>query len=146
MTVIETAFTPGASLIGGLLIGFGTVLLMAVRGNVFGATGILAGFLTPSSSSEWGWRAVLIAGMLTGPFVVLGVTGALPVIEVPVSKWMMIVGGFIVGLGVTYGAGCTSGHGVCGIARLSPRSIAATVTFMITAGITVYIIRHVIGG
>ena len=146
MTVIETAFTPGASLIGGLLIGFGTVLLMAVRGNVFGATGILAGFMTPASSSEWAWRAVLIAGMLTGPFVVLAVTGALPVIEVPVSKWMMIVGGFIVGLGVTYGAGCTSGHGVCGIARLSPRSIAATVTFMITAGITVYIIRHVIGG
>lgn len=146
MTLIETAFTPWASLIGGLLIGLGTVLLMAVRGNVFGATGILAGFLNPSSSSDWAWRALLIAGMLSGPFILLVFTGELPAIEVPVTRWMMIVGGFIVGIGVTYGSGCTSGHGVCGMARLSPRSIAATVTFMLTATATVYVIRHVLGG
>ena len=146
MEVIETAFTPWASLIGGLLIGLGTVLLMAVRGNVLGATGILAGFMTPSSSSDWGWRAIMILGMISGPIAILLFTGHMPVIEVPVNRLLMIVGGVIVGIGVTFGSGCTSGHGVCGIARLSPRSIAATVTFMLTAGITVYILRHVIGG
>ncbi|MGR3364471.1 MAG: YeeE/YedE family protein [Maritimibacter harenae] len=146
MEVIETAFTPWASLIGGLLIGLGTVLLMAMRGNVLGATGILAGFMTPSSSSDWGWRAVMIAGMLSGPIAILLFTGGFPTIEVPVNRWMMIIGGLIVGIGVTYGSGCTSGHGVCGISRLSPRSITATLTFMLTAGITVYILRHVIGG
>ena len=135
-----------AFVIGGLLIGFATVLLMLVRGNVFGATGVLAGFMTPSSSSDWAWRATLIAGMLTGPFAILLFTGGFPVIEVPMSRLAMIVGGFIVGIGVTYGSGCTSGHGVCGLARLSPRSIAATATFMLFSFITVYVIRHVIGG
>ncbi|WP_138422961.1 YeeE/YedE family protein [Maritimibacter alexandrii] len=146
MEVIETAFTPWASLIGGLLIGLGTVLLMAVRGNVLGATGILAGFMTPSSSSDWAWRAVMILGMISAPIAILLATGSFPTIEVPVNRWMMIIGGIIVGVGVTYGSGCTSGHGVCGIARLSPRSITATISFMLTAGITVYILRHVIGG
>ncbi|MBL6426117.1 MAG: YeeE/YedE family protein [Maritimibacter sp.] len=146
MEVIETAFTPWASLIGGLLIGLGTVLLMAVRGNVLGATGILAGFMTPSSSSDWAWRAVMILGMISAPIAILLATGSFPTIEVPVNRWMMIVGGIIVGVGVTYGSGCTSGHGVCGVARLSPRSITATISFMLTAGITVYILRHVIGG
>ncbi len=146
MEVIETAFTPWASLIGGLLIGLGTVLLMAVRGNVLGATGILAGFMTPSSSSDWAWRAVMILGMISAPIAILLATGSFPTIEVPVNRWMMIIGGIIVGVGVTYGSGCTSGHGVCGVARLSPRSITATISFMLTAGITVYILRHVIGG
>jgi uncharacterized membrane protein YedE/YeeE len=146
MEVIETAFTPWASLIGGLLIGLGTVLLMAARGNVLGATGILAGFLTPSSSSDWAWRAVMILGMISAPIAILLTTGGFPTIEVPVNRWMMVIGGVIVGIGVTYGSGCTSGHGVCGISRLSPRSITATISFMLTAGITVYILRHVIGG
>jgi uncharacterized membrane protein YedE/YeeE len=146
MEVIETAFTPWASLIGGLLIGLGTVLLMAVRGNVLGATGILAGFITPSSSSDWSWRAIIIAGMLTAPLAILAVTGGFPAIEVPMNRGLMILGGVLVGIGVTYGSGCTSGHGVCGIARLSPRSITATITFLLFGGITVYILRHVIGG
>ncbi|WP_298491626.1 YeeE/YedE thiosulfate transporter family protein [uncultured Maritimibacter sp.] len=146
MNVIATEFTPWASLGGGVLIGLATVLLMWTRGNVLGATGILAGFMTPSSSWDWTWRALMIGGMLTAPLVLLGLTGSFPAIEVPMSRFAMILGGLIVGVGVTYGSGCTSGHGVCGIARLSPRSIAATLTFMLTAGITVYIIRHVIGG
>lgn len=140
-----TEFTPIASLAGGLLIGLASVLLMATRGRVFGATGILAGFLSPASSTDWAWRAALLAGMVTGPLVYLGFAGEFPAIEVPISKTMMIVGGIIVGLGVTYGSGCTSGHGVCGMARLSPRSIVATLTFMIFTGITVYVVRHVLG-
>lgn len=142
---METVFTPWMSLGGGILIGLATVLLMAFQGRVFGATGILAGFFSPDSSSDWAWRAVLLAGMMTGPIVLFLMTGSMPAIEVPVSTSMLVAGGVLVGIGVTYGSGCTSGHGVCGMARLSPRSIAATAIFMTVTAITVYIIRHVIG-
>ena len=114
-------------------------------GRIFGATGIMAGLIQPSSSSDFSWRALLLLGMVSGPLAVMAVTGEMPAVDVPVSMTMLIVGGFIVGLGVTFGAGCTSGHGVCGMARLSPRSIAATITFMIFTAITVYVMRHVIG-
>lgn len=83
--------------------------------------------------------------MVSGPLGLLVMTGAMPAVEVPVSMPMLVLGGFLVGIGVTYGSGCTSGHGVCGMARLSRRSIAATLTFMLTTGLTVYIIRHVLG-
>jgi uncharacterized membrane protein YedE/YeeE len=142
---METAFTPYASLMGGALIGLASVLLMLVRGRIFGATGILAGALLPTSRTDALWRMLLLAGMLTGPWAFFALTGALPVIDVPVSTTMLLVGGFIVGVGVTLGSGCTSGHGVCGMARLSPRSFVATGTFMLTTGITVYVIRHVLG-
>lgn len=142
---METTFTPYASLGGGILIGIASVMLMATLGRVFGATGIMAGLLQPSSSSDWSWRALLLAGMISGPLAVMAITGDMPEVQVPVSTTMLIIGGFIVGLGVTFGSGCTSGHGVCGMARLSPRSIAATITFMIFTAITVYVIRHVIG-
>jgi uncharacterized membrane protein YedE/YeeE len=88
----------------------------------------------------------MLLGMVTGPIVVMAVTGQMPAVQVPVSTTMLAVGGFIVGIGVTYGSGCTSGHGVCGMARLSPRSLVATVSFMLTTGITVYVLRHVLGG
>ncbi len=143
---METSFTPFASLAGGLLIGLAAVLLMVTRGRVFGATGILAGFIAPLSSSDWAWRAALLAGMVTGPLAYLAVAGDFPAIQVPVSTPMMVIGGLIVGIGVTYGSGCTSGHGVCGLARISPRSIVATLTFMATTGLTVFVVRHVIGG
>ncbi|HKL70600.1 YeeE/YedE family protein [Salibaculum sp.] len=142
---MTTEFTPFLSLFGGLLIGSSTVLLMLTLGRIMGATGVLAGFLQPTSASDWSWRAALLAGMVTAPILMTVVTGQPPTIQVPVSTLMMIVGGFIVGVGVTYGAGCTSGHGVCGMARFSPRSIAATVTFMIFTAITVYVVRHVFG-
>lgn len=144
--LIETTFTPMQSLVGGGLIGLAAVLLMGFMGRIMGATGILAGVLAPAGWADWSWRFAVVLGMITGPLVVLAVTGQMPAVQVPVSTPMLIVGGFIVGLGVTFGSGCTSGHGVCGMARLSPRSIAATLTFMVTTGITVFIIRHVVGG
>lgn len=140
-----TEFTPLQALFGGTLIGLSTVLLMLTLGRVMGATGILAGFLQPASRADWSWRAALLAGMVTAPVLMTLVSGEAPQIQVPVSTGMMIIGGFIVGIGVTYGGGCTSGHGVCGMARFSPRSIVATVTFMIFTAITVYVIRHVLG-
>lgn len=142
---METVFTPWASLGGGVLIGLASVLLMAFRGRVFGATGILAGFIIPSHSGGWAWRATLLAGMVSGPLVVFALSGEMPAVDVPVSTTMLVIGGIIVGIGVTFGSGCTSGHGVCGMARFSRRSIVATITFMIATAITVYVVRHVIG-
>ena len=142
---METEFTPFASLAGGALIGAAAVALMAVVGRIMGATGILAGFVQPASSSDWTWRAAILAGMLTGPLAFFALTGGFPEISVPISTPLLALGGVIVGLGVTYGAGCTSGHGVCGMARLSPRSIVATLSFMAGTAITVYVMRHVLG-
>lgn len=144
--MIETTFTPYQSLAGGALIGLAAVFLMATLGRVFGATGILAGMVAPDSSSEFGWRLALFLGMISGPAAMLLLTGAMPEVQVPVPLPLLALGGLVVGVGVTYGSGCTSGHGVCGMARLSPRSIAATLTFMFSTGVTVFVIRHVIGG
>lgn len=142
---METAFTPVQSLFGGVLIGLAAVALMATMGRIMGATGILAGVILPNGWPDWSWRAATIAGMIMGPGVFAVFSGELPAVQVPVSTTMLIVGGLLVGIGVTFGSGCTSGHGVCGMARLSPRSIAATITFMVTTFVTVYIIRHVLG-
>jgi uncharacterized membrane protein YedE/YeeE len=143
--MMDTVFTPLQSLGGGALIGIASVLLMATMGRVMGATGILAGILQPENLADWSWRAAVLVGMISGPIAVMLLTGEFPTVQVPVSTTMLVIGGFIVGIGVTFGAGCTSGHGVCGMARLSPRSITATITFMITTAITVYVIRHVLG-
>lgn len=143
---METAFTPFQSLAGGVLIGVASVLLMGLMGRIMGATGVLAGLLMPANLADWSWRAAVVAGMVSGPIAVMLVTGQFPQVQVPVSSTMLVIGGLIVGVGVTFGAGCTSGHGVCGMARLSPRSIAATLTFMLATGVTVYVLRHVMGG
>ncbi|WP_300550788.1 YeeE/YedE family protein [Roseovarius sp.] len=145
MTGVETAFTPLLSLVGGVLIGASAVLLMLAQGRIMGATGILSGLITTGTTGDKGWRAAMVAGMISGPLLILALTGQMPVVEVPVSMPMVLVGGFIVGIGVTFGSGCTSGHGVCGMARLSKRSIAATLTFMVVCFATVYVIRHVLG-
>jgi uncharacterized membrane protein YedE/YeeE len=126
--MMDTVFTPFQSLGGGALIGIASVLLMATMGRVMGATGILAGILQPENLADWSWRAAVLVGMISGPIAVMLLTGEFPAVQVPVSTTMLVVGGFIVGIGVTFGAGCTSGHGVCGMARLSLRSFTATIT------------------
>ena len=143
---METAFTPIQALIGGTLIGLSAVLLMWARGRIMGATGIMAGLIWPENRDAFTWRAALVLGMVTAPALYLLATGAMPPVQVPVSTPMLIAGGLLVGLGVSYGGGCTSGHGVCGMARLSPRSIVATLSFMAATGVTVFVVRHVIGG
>lgn len=141
---METVFTPFQSLLGGAFIGLAAVLLMALTGRIMGATGILTGLVAPTGLSEWTWRAALVAGMVTGPAAIWLATGAMPEVQVPVSTPMLITGGVIVGIGATFGAGCTSGHGICGMARLSPRSLVATATFMFTTAVTVYAVRHIV--
>lgn len=142
---MTTAFTPWASLGGGALIGLAAVLLMALHGRILGATGILGGLLRFNDPADWRLRAALIVGMAAGPLVYLLVSGRMPVIDLPISNLAVVVGGLIVGVGVSYGGGCTSGHGVCGNARFSRRSMVATATFMATAFTTVFILRHVVG-
>lgn len=139
-----TEFTPIAALVGGVLIGLSAVMLMALLGRIAGMTMILAGVLPPYTT-DTSWRLVFLAGSISAP-VLLGLIGVQTGFAVPVSNVALIVGGLIVGVGVTFGNGCTSGHGVCGIARLSPRSIVATCAFMAAAFVTVYVMRHVIGG
>ncbi|MBC7281867.1 YeeE/YedE family protein [Hoeflea sp.] len=140
---METEFTPWMSLAGGVLIGVSATLMMAMNGRIAGMTGIMTGIIPPVSS-DWPWRIAFLAGAVIAPVLYLAAGGAIPY-SVPVSLPLLALGGLIVGIGVYYGAGCTSGHGVCGMARLSPRSIAATVTFMIFTGLTVYVVRHIAG-
>lgn len=142
---MTTEFTPFLSLSGGVIIGTSAVLLMLYLGRVMGATGVLAGAVFPQSMHDWSWRIAVLAGMFSGPWLFKLITGAQPVITVPVSNNMIVFGGLIVGVGVTLGSGCTSGHGVCGLARLSSRSIAAVLLFMLSTALTVFVIRHWLG-
>ncbi|WOI32247.1 YeeE/YedE thiosulfate transporter family protein [Tritonibacter scottomollicae] len=143
---METAFAPFASFGGGLVIGLGAVFLMLGLGRILGATGIMSGLVLPQNRSEAAWRGALVVGMIAAPGVIFLVSGSMPQVDVPVSPAMIAIGGVIVGLGASLGSGCTSGHGVCGLSRLSIRSLVAVPTFMATAAITVFIIRHVFGG
>ncbi|KIC51347.1 YeeE/YedE thiosulfate transporter family protein [Tateyamaria sp. ANG-S1] len=142
---METEFTPFASFGGGLMIGLGAVLLMLVLGRIFGATGILSGTVFAEAREEMSWRLAVVLGMVLAPILIFAVSGSMPTLTVPVSPAMIVVGGVIVGFGASLGSGCTSGHGVCGLSRLSVRSLVAVPTFMLTAGITVFVIRHVLG-
>lgn len=137
-----TEFTPLQSAFGGALIGLSAVLLMALLGRVAGMTGILSGAIF---GPDRGWRLAFLAGAIAAP-ILMGALGAGIAFDSPVPRPFLVLGGLLVGIGVSYGGGCTSGHGVCGNARLSPRSLVATLTFMLCAGITVYVIRHLIGG
>ena len=143
---METAFTPFASLGGGLAIGLGAVLLMLGLGRILGATGVLTGLVFADNRDELSWRVAMVVGMIAAPGLIFALTGTMPEISVPVSPAMIVIGGVIVGFGASLGSGCTSGHGVCGLSRLSIRSLVAVPTFMATAAITVFVIRHVIGG
>jgi uncharacterized protein len=131
------------SLTGGCLIGVSAVLLMLFNGRIAGMTGILAGLLPPPYP-DWRWRAAFTIGAVASPLIWIAFGNSID-FAVPVTTRALIIGGIVVGIGVTFGGGCTSGHGVCGIARLSKRSFVATVTFMAATFVTVYIIRHIWG-
>jgi uncharacterized membrane protein YedE/YeeE len=142
------SFTPLASLVGGVMIGVAALLLMLAHGRVMGVSGVLGGILgglmAPSDKSDVSWRMLFVIGVLAGPFALMALTGA-PVERAAVaSGFTLPIAGFLVGLGTAIGAGCTSGHGICGLARLSVRSAVAVGMFMTTAIITVYIVRHVV--
>lgn len=140
-----TEFTPLASLAGGVLIGLSAVMLMGFFGRIAGISGISSGlFALPNG--DWGWRLAFIGGLVAAPLAVMLVSGDPVSQTVSDNLPLMAVAGLLVGFGSVFGSGCTSGHGVCGLARLSVRSLAATATFMLTAIVTVFVARHLIGG
>lgn len=141
-----TAFTPWSALGGGALIGFAAVLLMAASGRIAGISGITARLLPPYRDADFLGRLVFVAGLVAAPLVYMGATGHPVAQTVGNAPLLMTFAGLLVGFGSVWGNGCTSGHGVCGLARLSPRSLVATLTFMATAVATVFVTRHVIGG
>jgi uncharacterized membrane protein YedE/YeeE len=146
LTVPVTQFTPLQSLAGGMLIGLAATLLMLIHGRVAGITGILAGLLPPAAAPEWSWRAAFLAGMVASPLLVVGLFGLPVAYQTVTSPMGMVVSGVIVGIGVTFGSGCTSGHGICGLSRFSVRSLVATLVFMASTAVTVFVVRHVLGG
>jgi uncharacterized membrane protein YedE/YeeE len=141
---MTTTFTPFASLFGGVLIGLAAVILMAFNGRIAGMTAMLGGVLEPKSPDS-PWRLAFLAGAIVAPLIAT-MLGAEFSFATPTTGLLLAIGGGIVGVGVTYGSGCTSGHGVCGLARLSPRSLVAVLTFMTTTFATVTLIRHGLGG
>lgn len=141
-----TEFTPVASLVGGLMIGAAAVLLLALQGRIAGVSGIAARLLPPYQDNGTLGRFGFVAGLALAPLAAMAVTGHAVAQTVSANLPLMAAAGLLVGFGAVWGSGCTSGHGVCGLSRLSPRSLVATLTFMATGFITVYLLRHVFGG
>lgn len=139
-----TTFTPISATIGGALIGLAAVLLMLVQGRIAGISGIANGLLGPFTG-ETGWRVAFVLGLVAAPLAAALIAGDLPQIRIPVPLPLLLAGGLLVGFGTRLGHGCTSGHGVCGVARLSRRSMVATATFLAAGAATVFIVRHVVG-
>ncbi|MEI6557296.1 MAG: YeeE/YedE family protein [Rhodospirillaceae bacterium] len=129
-------------LLGGLLIGAGAVVLMIGAGRIAGISGILGGLLPPDVGAGWGWRLAFLAGLVAGPLAAGLWLGGDAVVPPRASLALLALAGLLVGAGTALGRGCTSGHGVCGLARLSPRSAAATGVFMAVAMVTVFLVRH----
>ena len=140
---MQTEFTPVSGLIGGALIGAAAVLLLLANGRIAGISGIVGGLLT-RATSDLGWRIAFVLGLWLGALVYWLVRGELFAVELAASWPVMVIAGMLVGFGTRMGGGCTSGHGVCGIARLSKRSIVATLVFMGAGIVTVFVTRHVL--
>lgn len=137
------SFTPVSGLVGGLLIGLAAALLLLLNGRISGISGIVGGLVVPKESDA-GWRVAFVAGLLLGALAYVLATGDAVLVRMQASLPVLVVAGLLVGFGTRLGSGCTSGHGVCGIARLSKRSIAATAVFFGVAILTVFLTRHVI--
>ncbi|MDQ4126698.1 MAG: YeeE/YedE family protein [Actinomycetota bacterium] len=134
-------FTPVSGLIGGVLIGLAVALMLLLNGRIAGISGIVGGLLSPKGGDS-GWRVAFVAGLLLGAFAYVLATGGRAAVEVLASPPAIVVGGLLVGFGTSLGSGCTSGHGLCGLARVSRRSVAATAVFFSVAMLTVFLTRH----
>lgn len=137
-----SSFTPWTALAGGALIGLAASLLILLNGRIAGISGVLGGLLRPAPR-EIAWRAAFLIGLVAAPWLYASIT-QLPTVHIEASEGLLVAAGLLVGLGTRYGSGCTSGHGVCGLSRLSPRSLAATLVFMAAGFATVYVVRHLI--
>ena len=140
MAIDWAHFTPWASLAGGVLIGVAAALLLLLNGRIAGISGVVGGLLIPVRGDS-AWRVAFLLGLLLAP-VAYQVFGRLPLPRIDAGFGTLLIAGLLVGLGTSYGSGCTSGHGVCGLSRLSPRSLAATLAFMAAGMATVFVVRH----
>jgi uncharacterized protein len=138
------AFTPGHALAGGVLIGLAATLFALLNGRIAGISGIVGGLLKPTAGDIL-WRAAFVAGLLLAPAAYELLTGRLPRLHIQAGTALVVLAGLLVGVGTRYGSGCTSGHGVCGLARRSPRSVTATLVFMAAGFATAYVLRHLLG-
>jgi uncharacterized membrane protein YedE/YeeE len=143
MTIDWSNFTPGMSLAAGLLIGLASVMFLFFNGRIAGISGIVGGLLKPTRG-DMAWRIAFVAGLVISPLV-FALAAPLPEVRVEAGYSVLLIAGLLVGIGTRFGSGCTSGHGVCGLSRRSPRSLVATVSFMFAGFVTVYIVRHLIG-
>lgn len=143
MTIDWTNFTPWSSLAGGLLIGLASAMFLLFNGRIAGISGIVGGLLRPVKN-DIGWRIAFIVGLIIAPFA-YGLVVPLPEVQVDAQTTTLIAAGLLVGIGTRYGSGCTSGHGVCGLSRRSPRSLVATLAFMFAGFATVFTVRHLLG-
>jgi len=143
MHIAWNSFTPGGALVGGMLIGAAAALLVLFNGRIAGISGIVAGLLQPPSR-DTGWRVLFVLGLLLASLLYGAVT-ALPAVRIDAGYPQVVLAGLLVGVGTRYGAGCTSGHGVCGLSRFSPRSAVATASFMGAGFVSVYLLRHLAG-
>lgn len=144
MSIDWSAFTPWPSLAGGVVIGLAAALFALGAGRVAGISGIVGGLLAPRRG-DIGWRVAFVAGLLLAPSA-YALVATVPPAAIAAGYPLLVVAGLLVGIGTRYAAGCTSGHGVCGLSQRSPRSLAATATFMAAGIATVYVVRHVVGG
>lgn len=138
-------FTPLPSLIGGMLIGLSASAMLLFNGKIAGISGIVAGLLNPAKNDTL-WRGIFIAGLLTGGLLLRIVSPQVFTMGISRSWAALVLAGMLVGFGTRLGNGCTSGHGVCGLSRLSPRSLIATITFIATGAAAVYVVNHLLGG
>jgi len=143
MSIDWTAFTPWSAAIGGVIVGAAVAIFVLVNGRIAGISGIVGGLFRPAPG-DVAWRLAFVAGLMAAPMLYM-LAATLPPVMIEASYPTLIVAGLLVGIGTRYGAGCTSGHGVCGISRVSPRSLLATLSFMAAGFATVYVVRHVIG-
>ena len=140
MNIDWNAFTPWSALIGGMLIGLAAAMFALLNGRIAGISGVMGGLLEPMRG-DVGWRVAFLGGMVGAPLV-YGLFSVLPAVRIDASYGALIAAGLLVGVGTRYGSGCTSGHGVCGLSRLSPRSLVATATFMGAGFVMVFVLRH----
>ena len=133
----------GQALLGGMIIGVAALLLLWLAGRIAGVSGLLSGLMTPAHG-EWLWRGCFILGLLIGGEIGFSLLGEAKPDLTPVSPWLLLLAGLLVGIGARLGNGCTSGHGICGVGRLSLRSIVATLCFMTTGVISVFMVRHLL--
>jgi len=143
MQIDWTAFTPGPALFGGILLGIAAALYIHFHGRILGISGIVGGLFRFQQSDAF-WRICFVLGLLTAPFWASFLFGLHPIQDIQAEWGTLILAGLLVGFGAHYGSGCTSGHGICGLSRLSPRSLVATASFMGAGFLTVFFIRHVL--